>query len=313
MTTTPLASFDRVTRRYGELVAVDDVTLDIEAGQLVGLLGPNGAGKSTLLALMQGLRRPSSGTVRLFGGDPRDARQRQLLGWTPQETALPETLRVGEVIDFVGGHFAQRVARDELAEQFGLTELLRRQTGSLSGGQKRRVAVALAFVGRPRLVLLDEPTTGLDVDGRRALWNAIRDQHAAGVTIVVTSHYLEEIEALAKRVVVVGHGRVLADDVIGKVLARVGRSRVTFTLGSNVDAAALATIDPAAHSQREGDVVEFTTHDADSFVRQLVGRGIPFSQLTVRGATLEEAFLALTTTTGAAAPGSSSTEGKALA
>lgn len=311
MTTTPLASFERVTRRYGDLVAVDDITLDIAPGQLVGLLGPNGAGKSTLLALMQGLRRPSSGTVRLFGGDPRDARHRQLLGSTPQETALPETLRVGEVIDFVGGHFAQRMARDELAEQFGLTELMRRQTGSLSGGQKRRVAVALAFVGCPRLVLLDEPTTGLDVDGRRALWDAIRAQHDAGVTVVVTSHYLEEIEALAERVVVFGQGRVLADDAIGNVLARVGRSRVGFTLASAVDAAAavtgeppaaLATIDPSAHVERDGDAFEVTTHDADAFVRALVGRGIPFTNLTVRGATLEEAFLALTTsgTTGAA-------------
>lgn len=158
-TDTPLARFEHVTRRFGPVVAVDDVTLDIEPGTLVGLLGPNGAGKTSLLSLLQGLRRPTSGTVRLLGRDPQDARARQRLGSTPQETALPETLRVGEVIDFVGGHFAQRVPTAELAAEFGLSDLLRRQTGSLSGGQKRRVAVALAFVGQPRLVLLDEPSS----------------------------------------------------------------------------------------------------------------------------------------------------------
>ena len=288
-----LAAFTAVTRRYGDVVAVDDVTLDIPPGEIVGLLGPNGAGKSTLLALVQGLRRPTSGTVRLFGGDPRDARNRQRLGSTPQETALPDSLKVGEVIDFVGSHFAERVPTAVIAEQFGLDDLLRRQTGSLSGGQKRRVSVALAFVGAPRLVLLDEPTTGLDVDARRVLWEAIRAQHDAGVTVVVTSHYLEEIEALAERVVVVGHGRILADDSLGRVLAHVGRSRIRLETD---DAPAVARLDPAVHWQSDGDAHLFTTADSDSFVRALVGSGIPFRGLTVRGATLEEAFLALTET-----------------
>jgi ABC-2 type transport system ATP-binding protein len=259
----------------------------------VGLLGPNGAGKTTLLSLLQGLRRPTAGTVRLFGGDPRDARNRQLLGGTPQETALPEALRVGEVIDFVGRHFARRVPRDALAAQFGLEDLLRRQTGSLSGGQKRRLSVALAFAGAPQLVLLDEPTTGLDVDGRRTLWDAIRAQHAAGVTIVVTSHYLEEIEALAERVVVIDDGVILADDAIGTVLERVGRGRVRLR---TPDAAAVAALDDTAHLEPEGDgdAHVFTVADADEFIRALVRSELPFRDLTVRGATLEEAFLALT-------------------
>ena len=289
--TEELATFDRVTRRYGDIVAVDDVSLAIHGGQLVGLLGPNGAGKSTLLSLLQGLRRPTTGAVRLFGGEPRDARNRQRLGSTPQETALPEALRVGEVIDFVGGHFATRAGKSDLVEQFGLGELLRRQTGSLSGGQKRRVSVALAFVGTPALVLLDEPTTGLDVDARRVLWDAIRAQHADGVTVVVTSHYLEEIEALAERVVVIGGGRVLADDAIGAVLAHVGRSRVRI---ETPDPVAVGLLALEAHHQADGDGHLFTTADADAFVRALVVSGIPFRGLTVRGATLEEAFLALT-------------------
>ncbi|WP_203581247.1 ABC transporter ATP-binding protein [Microbacterium hibisci] len=286
-----LAHFDRATRRYGDVIAVDDVSLDLEPGVLVGLLGPNGAGKTTLLALLQGLRRPTSGVVTLFGGDPRDAKSRQRLGSTPQETALPDTLRVREVIDYVGGHFADRVATAALAAEFGLDDLLRRQCGSLSGGQKRRLAVALAFVGRPALVLLDEPTTGLDVDGRRALWDAIRGQHRAGATVVVTSHYLEEIEALAERVVVVDRGRVIADDSVERILARVGVSQVRLR---TADPSRLAGLPGVTHREHADDREILTVADADAFVRELVRSGLDFRDLSVRGASLEEAFLALT-------------------
>ena len=291
-----LARFDHVTRRYGELVAVRDVTLDLEPGVLVGLLGPNGAGKTTLLSLLQGLRRPTSGTVTLFDGDPRDARNRRLLGSTPQETALPETLRVREVIDYVGGHFGDRVPTAELAAEFGIGELLRRQCGSLSGGQKRRLAVALAFVGRPRLVLLDEPTTGLDVDARRTLWDAIRRQHQTGATVVVTSHYLEEIEALAQRAVVVGEGVVIADDSVERILARVGVSHVRLR---TTEPERLDRVAGVVHHERDDDREVLTVADADAFVRDLVASGVDFRDLTVRGATLEEAFLTLTGSGGA--------------
>ncbi|MDY0911002.1 ABC transporter ATP-binding protein [Microbacterium sp. CFBP9034] len=286
-----LASFDRVTRRYGDVVAVDDISLVIGEGTLVGLLGPNGAGKTTLLSLLQGLRRPTSGTVTLFGGNPLDARRRVALGTTPQETALPETLRVGEVVDYVGGHFAQRVPTAALAEEFGFAELLRRQCGALSGGQKRRLAVALAFVGRPRLVLLDEPTTGLDVDARRTLWAAIRRQHEAGATVLVTSHYLEEIEALAERVIVVGDGRVLADDTVARVIGRVGVGRVQLT---SAVPELIGRLPGVVRHDRVAGREELTVADADLFVRELVKGGLDFHDLAVRGATLEEAFLALT-------------------
>ena len=133
------------------------------------------------------------------------------LGTTPQETGLPASLKVREVVEFVGAHYPHPIPTAELLDTFGLTALAGRQTGGMSGGEKRRLAVALAVVGRPDLVLLDEPTTGLDVDARRILWDTLRAFHAAGTTVVVTSHYLEEIEALAERVVVVDHGRVLAD------------------------------------------------------------------------------------------------------
>jgi ABC-2 type transport system ATP-binding protein len=277
------------TRRYGDVLALDRLSLDVHAGELVGLLGPNGAGKSTLVNLLTGVRRPTSGRVELCGGDPRNPATRRTLGVTPQETGLPGALRVGEVVDFVRAHYPDPLGKAELLARFGLSELVKRQTGSLSGGQKRRVAVALAFVGRPRIVFLDEPTTGLDVEARHALWDAIRQFHADGGTVVLTSHYLEEIEALARRVVVIGGGRVLADDTVAAVRGLVSIRRVSLTLSVPVpDLAGVVGV------ERDGDRTHLLTADADRLVRDLVARDVPFTDLEVRPTSLEEAFLTLT-------------------
>ncbi|MGW0504651.1 ABC transporter ATP-binding protein [Micromonospora sp. NPDC003241] len=284
-----LARADQVSRRYGEVLALDRVDLEVRAGELVGLLGPNGAGKSTLLNLLVGLRRPTSGRVELFGGDPRDAANRQRIGVTPQETGLPATLRVGEVIDFVSAHYPDPVPRGELLDRFGLTAQVKRQSGGLSGGQKRRLAVALAFVGRPRLVVLDEPTTGLDVEARHTLWEAIRSFHADGGTVLLSSHYLEEVEALARRIVVIGHGRVLADDSVDAVRAVVGVRRVSLTTD------ALPTLPGVARTEHVDGRTHLLTADADQLVRDLVTSGVDFRDLEVRPTSLEEAFLAITT------------------
>jgi ABC-2 type transport system ATP-binding protein len=249
----------------------------------------NGAGKSTLVNLLAGLRRPTSGTVTLFGGNPRDPARRRWLGMTPQETGLPSTLRVRECVDFVAAHFAERANRDELLSRFGLSAVRDRQIGGLSGGQKRRLAVALAFAGSPRLVLLDEPTTGLDVEARRALWEAIRDFHAGGGTVLLTSHYLEEIEALAQRVIVLGQGRVLADDTLSAVRGMAGVRRVVMT------APDLPELPGVLRTERDGDRAHLLTSDADELVRTLVHSGVPFSGLEIQPTSLEDAFLALTT------------------
>ena len=274
-----IVSARNVCRTFGDVVALDNVSLDVGPGELVGLLGPNGAGKTTLLSLINGQRKPASGTVRIFGGDPRNPASRTLLGTTPQETGLPATLKVGEVVDFVGGHYANPMSRSELLERFGLADLVGRQTGGLSGGQKRRLAVALSLVGRPRLVLLDEPTTGLDVEGRRTLWQALRDYHADGATILLTSHYLEEVEALAQRVVVIGEGRVLADDDLSTVLDRVSVRRVTLT--SSATAAELAQLPGVADQSVEGERRSLLVTDSDAFVRALVTSAVVFSALPV--------------------------------
>lgn len=287
----PVISVSGVTRRFGPVVALDDVTLDIAPGELVGILGPNGAGKSTLLSLVSGQRKPDSGTVRLCGLDPRDPAARTTLGLTPQETGLPATLKVREVVDYIGGHYPDAVPTAELLEQFGLTELAERQTGGMSGGQKRRLAVALALVGRPSVILLDEPTTGLDVSARQVLWQAIRDYHSGGGTVLLTSHYLEEVQALAERVVVVDQGVVLADDTMDAILDRVGVRRVVLHSAALGDADAVVERFPrVTRVQVVGDRYELFSPDADGFVRELVGSGLEFHGLEVRGATLEEAF-----------------------
>ncbi|WP_131106373.1 ABC transporter ATP-binding protein [Ornithinimicrobium sufpigmenti] len=287
-----IISVQHARRTFGQVVALDDVSLEVGAGELVGLLGPNGAGKTTLLSLVNGQRRPDSGSVRIFGADPRNPAARLSLGTTPQETGLPPTLKVGEVVDFVAGHYADPMSRTEALQRFELTGLVDRQTGGLSGGQKRRLAVALSLVGRPRLVLLDEPTTGLDVEARRGLWQALRDYHADGATIVLTSHYLEEVEALAERVVVIGEGRVLVDGAIGEVLAQVNVRRVS--LQTDAPREQLAALPGVTEVTDEGAVRRLLTSDSDALVRALVQDLIPYRGLEVRGVSLEEAFLALT-------------------
>ena len=290
-----LARTVEVTRRYGRTVALDRVDFAVPVGELVGLLGPNGAGKSTLVNLLTGVRRPSSGRVELCGGDPRLPASRRTLGVTPQETGLPGSLRVGEVIDFVRAHFPDPAPRGELLDRFGLTDLVRRQTGGLSGGEKRRVAVALAFAGRPRIVFLDEPTTGLDVQARRFLWDGIRAFHADGGTVVLTSHYLEEVEALAERVVVIGGGRVLADDTVGAVRGLVAVRRVSLST-----AEPLPELPGVVRAERSGDRLHLLTADADRLVRDLVSHDVAFTDLEVRPTSLEEAFLTLTRESAAA-------------
>ncbi|MGW4795356.1 ABC transporter ATP-binding protein [Nonomuraea sp. NPDC004297] len=285
---TILARTIEASRRYGDVLALDRVSLDIRAGELVGLLGPNGAGKSTLINLFVGLRRPTSGTVELLGGSPLDAAVRRGIGVTPQETGLPETLRVGEIVDFVSAHFPDREPKGELLARFGLDDLVKRQIGGLSGGQRRRLAVALAFAGKPRLVFLDEPTTGLDVEARRSLWEGIRSFHQDGGTVLLTSHYLEEIEALAERVVVVGSGRVLADDTVRAVRDIVGVRHVSLVADD------LPELPGVLGTERAEGRISLMTTDPDQLVVELVRSGVPFSGLEIRPTTLEEAFLALT-------------------
>jgi ABC-2 type transport system ATP-binding protein len=190
------------------------------------VLGPNGAGKTTALAILLGLRRPDRGRAQLFGDDPRLPSARAAIGVTPQECGFPPTLRVVEILDLVRAHFPCPAARDDLLDRFRLAGVARRQAGGLSGGEQRRLALALAFAGRPRALFLDEPTSGLDVDARRAVWREIELYASGGGTVLVTTHQLDEAEALATRIVLLSGGRVAAQGDVAELVACTGTARL---------------------------------------------------------------------------------------
>jgi ABC-2 type transport system ATP-binding protein len=278
-----------VRKRFGLVEALAGLSLEIGAGELVALLGPNGAGKSTAISLLLGLRRPDAGSARLFGRDPCDPGGRSAVGMTPQESALPQLLTVREVVELVRAHFRAPFDTADVLDRFGLSALATRKAGGLSGGEKRRLAVALAFVGRPRLVVLDEPTTGLDVEGRRALWRVVGEYVADQATVLFSTHYLDEAEAHATRVVVLNRGRRVADGSVAAITAQVGLTRVAFCLDGELPA-----LPGVVRSDGSAGRWTLDCRDSDEVVRALVDRRIAFSRLEIRSAPLEEAVRALT-------------------
>jgi ABC-2 type transport system ATP-binding protein len=278
-----LAELERVTKHFGRVRALSEATFAVEAGEVVALLGANGAGKSTAIALLLGLRRPDAGMARLFGRDPHDARARRGVGVTLQECAFPPTLRVGELLALVRAHYAAPVAAAAVLERFGLGSLERRELGGLSGGERRRVAVALAFAGRPRLVALDEPTAGLDGEARRSVWDAVCDHARGGGAVLVTTHHLDEADALASRIVLLEAGAVIANGSIGSIKAAAGLTRVSFRAPPGV---------APAGAEHDGERLRLLTADAGALVARLVGDGVELRDLEVRPLTLEEAIAA---------------------
>jgi ABC-2 type transport system ATP-binding protein len=283
----PAATLEGVTKHFGATLALDDVTLDLPPGEVTALLGPNGAGKTTALSLLLGLRRPDAGRVRLFGSDPRRPAARSAIGVAQQETRFPETLRVREVAALVCAHYPAPFEVGELLERFGLSSLARRQTGGLSGGERRRLAVALAFAGRPAAVFLDEPTAGLDVEGRRQVWATVREYVGRGGTVLLTTHYLEEAEALATRVAVLHRGRLVLAGHVREVAERVGLSRVQLRNSP------LPRLEGVARRSRENGAWSLYTRDAGRLVEALVRHGVPLDGLLVQAATLEQVILSL--------------------
>ncbi len=278
-----VAALDAVTKRFGQTAALTSATFAVERGEVAALLGANGAGKTTALALLLGLRQPDSGTARLFGLDPRVPAARRNVGVALQEPTFPTTLRVRELLALVRVHYPTPAPDAALLERFGLASLAPRQLGGLSGGERRRVAVALAFAGRPALVVLDEPTAGLDPDARRDVWAAVRAHAGDGGTILLTTHHLDEADALAHRVVLLDRGVVAADDSVAAIKAAAGLTRVRFRAppGLAVEGA-----------ERDGDCLAILTRDAGAALEQLVRRGVPLAELEVRPLTLEDAIAA---------------------
>jgi ABC-2 type transport system ATP-binding protein len=282
----PIAQLVGVSKTYREVVALNGLNLQLRPGEVVGLLGPNGSGKTTTVSILAGIRRADSGQVSVLGSRPGSLAVRRRLGITPQEHGFPDGLKVREVIDLVHAHYPHPRHADDLLDAFDLGSLTGRMATKLSGGQARRLAVALAFAGDPDLVMLDEPSTGLDIQSRRQLWDRIRDLVIGGKrTVLLTSHYMDEIEALADRVVVILDGKVAVEGTVADIKRRVRHKIVSFV------ASTVPELDGVtSHQFKDGRHYVFA-EDADALVTQLVTTGAPFSDLDVRGASLEQAFI----------------------
>jgi ABC-2 type transport system ATP-binding protein len=287
-----VASLEAVNKNYGSIRALRAVEFRVRAGEIVALLGPNGAGKTTAVKLLLGLMQPNSGRVRVFGGDPTNPENRMRTGAMLQVGRVPETLRVREHIDLFSAYYQKPMASAEVLAAAGLEKLRDRKFGDLSGGQKQRVLFALAICGDPDLLFLDEPTVGLDVEARRMLWDEIRRMVARGKTVLLTTHYLQEADALADRVAVINQGEIIAQGTPSEIKAKTAGKRIRCITSLSVNA--LRQIPGVTEAREDREAVELHAVEAEPIVRELLARDAHLSGLEVTSAGLEEAFLALT-------------------
>jgi ABC-2 type transport system ATP-binding protein len=284
---------DGVSHRFGEALAVDDVTLSLRAGTTVALLGRNGAGKSTAIAIMLGLLSPTAGRVEVLGGSPAVAIRAGRVGAMLQSGALPAGATVGELVALAAALHGETGSPAALLDRAGLRALAGRRVEALSGGEAQRVRFAMAIAGDPDLVFLDEPTVAMDVDSRRAFWADIRGAADRGRTILFATHHLDEADGVADRIIVLHEGRVAADGSPADLREAVGERVIRFQ-GPDAEASSLEELPAVSLVERHGPQVRITSRDADATVRALVGRGIPFRRLEVATVDLEAAFLAIT-------------------
>jgi len=282
-----------LTKSYGAVQAVRGVDISVAAGETVALLGPNGAGKSTTIDMLLGLTRPDEGRVELFGMPPSDAIAAGAVGVMLQTGGLIRDLSVRELITMMAALYAEPLGVDEVLDVTGLGDIADRRTQKLSGGEAQRTRFALALVSNPELLVLDEPTVALDVQSRHDFWAAMRGFAARGKTVVFATHYLEEADAYADRVVLMSLGRVVADGPPTEIKARVGRRLIRATL-AEADLADLAGLPGVVAVDRHGQTVELRCTDSDAAVRALLAAYPGARDLEIQGAGLEEAFLELT-------------------
>jgi ABC-2 type transport system ATP-binding protein len=291
MTRPVIARWHEASKHYGDVLALDQLSLEIHAGEVLAVLGPNGAGKSTALSLLIGLIRASSGRTELFGLDPTAPAARRNLGVMLQSGDPPDTLTVAEHVRLFSGYYPQARALAETLELAQLAELANRRYGTLSGGQKRRVQFALAICGRPQLLLVDEPTTGLDVDARRGFWQVLRGLVAQGTAVVLTTHYLEEADALADRVALIQHGKLVALDTPLAIKSRVGGQSLRFrsTLTDNL----LRQLPGVLSVRRDGAHHEMRATEVERLLPLLLAADPQLRDLTVSAQSLENAVVDL--------------------
>lgn len=287
-----VARLHGVSKNYGEVKALRQVDFNIRAGELVALLGPNGAGKTTAIKLLLGLARPNQGTVTVFGGNPVQPDVRLRTGAMLQVARVPETLRVREHIALFSSYYAEPLPIAETLAIAGLETVKDRLFGDLSGGQRQRVLFALALCGNPDLLFLDEPTVGLDVEARRILWEQIRKLVARGKSVLLTTHYLEEADALADRVVVIHQGNVIAEGTSAEIKAQTAGKKIRCV--TRLEASVVRQIPGVQDVQRDREALVIRAAVAEPVIRELLARDEQLSGIEVSSAGLEEAFLALT-------------------
>ncbi|WP_285773864.1 ABC transporter ATP-binding protein [Microtetraspora sp. NBRC 13810] len=280
-------------KRYGGVAALDGVDLEIRPGETVAVLGPNGAGKTTLLSVALGLVDPDAGTASLLGGSPAATVGTGRVGALLQDGGLIDDVRVDELVTAVAGMYPAPVPVHEVLTAAGLTEFATRRVHGLSGGQRQRVRFGLALAGDPRLLVLDEPTVGLDVESRRALWRRVRERAALGHTVIFSTHYLAEAADNAHRIVLLARGKVIADGDVARITSMVGDGEVRFRL-DGADRQALNRL-PGVHAvQVDGTAVTLTTGDPDATLRALFAAYDGVRGVRTAGADLETAFVRLT-------------------
>lgn len=287
-----VASLCGVSKRYGKLEALSSVDLECKRGELLALLGPNGAGKSTAISLWLGLQDADAGIVKLLGGSPQDIVRRQGLGVMMQDIELPKDLQVHELIALSASYYPQPLSVKEALDRAGITALASRPYGKLSGGQKRQVQFAIAICGRPKVLFLDEPTVGLDVQARELMWANIRALLREGCSILLTTHYLEEAEALATRVAVLGKGRLVASGSVDEMRALVSRRHIRCE--TSVVPGDVRRWPGVVDVSRDHDQLAIVATDAEGIVRKLLAADPQLSRLEVRQAGLNDAFNELT-------------------
>jgi ABC-2 type transport system ATP-binding protein len=289
---TPVAELVSVSHRYGKVDALTDVSLALNAGQVTALLGPNGAGKTTAVSLLTGLQRPTTGQARLFGSDPRTMPARRRMGVMLQVARVPETLTIREHLHLFSAYYPAPLPLPVVLSLSGLESVADKRFGALSGGQKQRALFALAICGNPELLFLDEPTVGMDVEARRRFWQTVRELAASGRAVLLTTHYLEEADSLANRIVVINNGKVIADGRPEQIKTAAADRQVLCR--TRLSLAQLRQLPGVTRVDALGDGVRLMTTQAEATARALLTLDEATEGLEVRSAGLEEAFLALT-------------------
>ncbi|WP_273130566.1 ABC transporter ATP-binding protein [Bacillus weihaiensis] len=287
-----IVKLDQLDKSIKAKKILSGINLTVRKGESIGLVGPNGAGKTTLLSLIQGIKKPTSGSVEIFGDNPNKPVQRLKLGVSPQSISLPDTFKAGELVEFVRNHYPNKVDFKSLIEEFHLESIVNSKVGGLSGGQKRLLSTCLAFAGNPELVLLDEPTTGLDVKTRDLLWKVIISRNVrGGTTIIVTSHYLEDIETLTQRIVKIDKGQIHIDEELSRLKSTSRRMNVSIKV-ENIDP---FTQLPSVESYTVKDnTIILKTLNSEELIKEIVMLNEKFEDLLIFEDRLDHYFMSNT-------------------